>query len=100
MQAAVPPRTSIAERPGAGGERRLMPFLFTCCIVSNLDRANVGFAALRMSRELGFSDAVFGFGGGIFFLGDFLLEISGTVLVEGWRERKWIARILLTWGVL
>lgn len=77
-----------------------MPFLFACYIVANLDRANIGFAALRMSRELGFSDAVFGLGGGIFFLGYFLLEIPGTVLVEVWSARKWIARIMLTWGLL
>ena len=77
-----------------------MPFLFACYIVANLDRANVGLAALRMSRELGFSDAVFGLGGGIFFLGYFLLEIPGTVLVEVWSARKWIARIMLTWGFL
>jgi ACS family tartrate transporter-like MFS transporter len=80
--------------------RRLMPFLFALYIVANLDRSNIGFAALRMSRELGFSDAVFGFGGGIFFLGYFLLEIPGTVLVEVWSARKWIARIMLTWGVV
>jgi MFS transporter, ACS family, tartrate transporter len=77
-----------------------MPFLFALFIVAYLDRANVGFAALRMSRELHFSDDVFGFGGGIFFLGYFLLEIPGTVLVEIWSARKWIARIMLTWGFL
>jgi ACS family tartrate transporter-like MFS transporter len=77
-----------------------MPFLFLLYIVANLDRSNVGLAALRMSKELGFSDAVFGFGGGIFFIGYFLLEIPGTVLVEVWSARKWIARIMLTWGVV
>jgi ACS family tartrate transporter-like MFS transporter len=100
MQAAVPPRTSLAERTRVRVDRRLMPFLFACYIVANLDRANVGFAALRMSRELAFSDRVFGLGGGIFFLGYFLLEIPGTVLVEVWSARKWIARIMLTWGLL
>jgi ACS family tartrate transporter-like MFS transporter len=77
-----------------------MPFLFLLFIVAYLDRANVSFAGLRMSRELGFSDAVFGLGGGIFFLGYFLLEIPGTVLVEVWSARKWIARIMITWGFL
>jgi MFS transporter, ACS family, tartrate transporter len=100
MPAAVPPGTSLADRTRARVDRRLMPFLFACYIVANLDRANIGFAALRMSRELGFSDAVFGLGGGIFFLGYFLLEVPGTVLVEVWSARKWIARIMLTWGLL
>jgi MFS transporter, ACS family, tartrate transporter len=100
MQTALPSRTTIAERTRRRVNWRLMPFLFALYIVANLDRANVGFAALRMSRELGFSDDVFGFGGGIFFLGYFLLEIPGTVLVEVWSARKWIARIMLTWGLL
>jgi ACS family tartrate transporter-like MFS transporter len=100
MQAAVPRPHSVADRARRRVNRRLMPFLFVLYIVANLDRANVGFAALRMSRELGFSDAVFGFGGGVFFLGYFLLEIPGTVLVEIWSARKWIARIMITWGFL
>jgi len=100
MQAAVPRLHSVADRARRRVNRRLMPFLFILYIVANLDRANVGFAALQMSRELGFSDAVFGFGGGVFFLGYFLLEIPGTVLVEIWSARKWIARIMITWGFL
>ena len=100
MQAAVPRPHSVADRARRRVNRRLMPFLILLYIVANLDRANVGFAALRMSRELGFSDAVFGFGGGVFFLGYFLLEIPGTVLVEVWSARKWIARIMITWGFL
>jgi ACS family tartrate transporter-like MFS transporter len=77
-----------------------MPFLFLLYIVANLDRGNVAFAGLQMGRDLRFSDAVFGFGSGIFFLGYFLLEIPGTVLVEVWSARKWIARIMLSWGVV
>ena len=67
---------------------------------AHLDRVNVGSAALQMSRELGFTDTVFGFGGGIFFLGYILLEVPGGILAELWSARKWIARILLTWGVI
>jgi MFS transporter, ACS family, tartrate transporter len=99
MQAALS-QITVAERTRRRVNRRLMPFLFLLFIVAYLDRANVGQAALRMSRELGFSDNVYGFGASIFFAGYFLLEIPGTVLVEVWSARKWIARIMLTWGFL
>src|SRR5262245_13949518 len=67
-------------------------------MVAYLDRANVAFGKATMSADLGFSDAVFGFGAGIFFLGYFLLEIPGALIVERWSARRWIARILFTWG--
>jgi len=94
------PIEAVAVRTRRRVNRRLMPFLFLLYIVANLDRGNVAFAGLQMGRDLNFSDAVFGFGSGIFFLGYFLLEIPGTVLVEVWSARKWIARIMLTWGVM
>jgi ACS family tartrate transporter-like MFS transporter len=100
METAIPLPSSLADRTRRRVNRRLMPFLFLLFIVAYLDRVNVGFAGLRMSRDLGFSDAVFGLGGGIFFLGYFLLEIPGTVLVEIWSARKWICRIMVSWGVL
>jgi len=77
-----------------------MPFILLLYIVSYLDRFNVSLAGLQMSRELGFSDSVFGLGSGVFFIGYFLLEIPGAVVAEVWSARKWIARILLTWGFL
>lgn len=80
--------------------RRLLPFLFILYLVAYLDRVNVGFAGLEMSRDLGFSDRVFGLGAGIFFLGYFLFEIPGALLVERWSARRWIARILITWGII
>lgn len=80
--------------------RRLIPFLFLLYIVAFLDRVNVGYAGLQMTRELHFSDKVFGFGSGIFFIGYVLLEIPGTILVEVWSARKWIARIMITWGLV
>jgi ACS family tartrate transporter-like MFS transporter len=80
--------------------RRLIPYLFFLYIIAYLDRVNVGFAALQMTGELGFSPAVFGFGAGIFFVGYFLFEIPGSVLVETWSARKWIARIMISWGVI
>jgi ACS family tartrate transporter-like MFS transporter len=90
----------IAERTRRRITRRLLPFLFTLYIISYLDRVNLGYAALDMTRELGFSNAVFGAGAGIFFIGYFLLEIPATILVEVWSARKWIARIMITWGML
>jgi ACS family tartrate transporter-like MFS transporter len=89
---------SVAERTRRRVDRRLMPFIFLLYIVSYLDRVNVGSAGLEMTRELGFTDAVFGLGGGIFFLGYFLLEVPGAMLAELWSARKWIARILISWG--
>ena len=79
---------------------RVLPLVFLLYIVAYLDRANVGFAKLRMAGELHFSEAVFGLGIGIFFIGYLLLEIPGAVLVERWSARKWFARILISWGFI
>ena len=79
--------------------RRIIPYLFVLYIIAFLDRVNVSYAALEMTADLGFSPEVFGFGAGIFFVGYFLLEIPGAILVERWSARKWIARILITWGI-
>src|ERR1700730_18991753 len=97
MVLSAPP---IAERVRRRITRRLIPFLFILYIVAFLDRVNVGYAGLQMTRELHFSNEVFGFGSGIFFIGYVLLEIPGTILVEVWSARKWIARIMLTWGLM
>ncbi len=77
-----------------------MPFLFLLYIVAYLDRVNVGYASLQMTGDLKFTDDIFGFGSGIFFLGYVLLEIPGTILVEIWSARKWIARIMISWGLI
>lgn len=77
---------------------RILPFIFLLYIVSYLDRANAGFAKLAMADDLKFSDAVFGLGFGIFFIGYLFLEIPGALLVERWSARKWFARILISWG--
>ena len=79
---------------------RILPMAILLYFVAYLDRANVGFAKLRMAHDLGFSEEVFGFGIGIFFLGYLTLEIPGALLVERWSARKWFARILITWGLL
>ena len=79
---------------------RVLPLVFLLYIVAYLDRANIGFAKLRMAEELHFSEAVFGLGIGIFFIGYLLLEIPGALLVERWSARKWFARILISWGFI
>jgi ACS family tartrate transporter-like MFS transporter len=80
--------------------RRLLPYLFLLYIIAYLDRVNVGFAALQMRTDLKFADDVIGFGAGIFFLGYFLLEIPGCIIVEKWSARRWIARIMISWGIV
>src|SRR3989442_2268331 len=97
MHEQVP--TPIAHRTRRRITRRLMPFLFTLYAIAYLDRVNISYAGLEMTRDLGFSDEVFGFGAGIFFVGYFLLEIPGTLVVELWRARKLFARILISWGL-
>jgi MFS transporter, ACS family, tartrate transporter len=79
---------------------RLLPFVFLIYVVNYLDRVNVSFANLRMSADLGFSDRVYGLGVGMFYLTYVLFEIPGAVIVERWSARKWIARIMITWGVV
>jgi ACS family tartrate transporter-like MFS transporter len=75
--------------------------LGACYIIAYVDRANVAIAKLTMSQALpGFDNAVIGFGAGLFFLGYFLLEIPGALLVEKWSARKWICRVMVTWGLV
>ena len=91
----------IATRCRARVVRRLMPFLFVLYVIAYLDRVNVGFAKLGgMNTDLNFSDAVIGFGAGIFFIGYVVLEIPGSILVEKWTAKGWIARIMISWGIL
>ena len=79
---------------------RLIPFLFLLYIIAYLDRVNVGFAAIDMNRDLGFSTAVYGLGSGIFFLSYTLLEVPSNLMGARFGVRVWIARIMVTWGVL
>jgi len=80
--------------------RRLVPFLFLVFLICLLDRLNVGFAALQMNQALGFSPAVYGFGAGIFFLGYVLFEVPSNLILARVGARVWIARIMITWGLL
>jgi D-galactonate transporter len=79
---------------------RLMPFLFLCYVVAYLDRVNVGFAKLQMLADLRFSDTVYGAGAGIFFIGYFLFEVPSNLLMARFGARRWIARIMVTWGLI
>ena len=78
----------------------LLPFVFLLYIVNYIDRVNVSFANLRMSADLGFSDRIYGLGVGMFYVTYVLFEIPGAIIVERWSARKWIARIMISWGVV
>lgn len=80
--------------------RRLLPFLFLLYIVAYLDRINVGFAALQMKGQLGFSDEVYGLGAGIFFAGYFFFQVPSNLALARFGARKWIAVIMVVWGVI
>src|SRR5260370_38514492 len=95
--------TPVLDTNAAGARRkiarRLLPFLFLLYVTAFIDRVNVSFAGLDMTRELHFSNEVFGFGAGIFFFGYCLLKIPGAMLVQAWSARKWIPAIMIAWGV-
>ncbi len=80
--------------------RRLLPFAFLLYIAAYLDRINVGFAALQMNHDLGLGDAAFGLGAGLFFLGYFIFEIPSNLILLRVGARPWIARIMISWGVV
>jgi len=77
-----------------------MPFLMLCYFCAYLDRVNVGFAKLQMMSDLQFSEAVYGLGAGIFFIGYFLCEVPSNIVLHKVGARRWIARIMITWGIL
>jgi ACS family tartrate transporter-like MFS transporter len=80
--------------------RRLLPFLFLLLVVNYLDRVNIGFAALRMNHDLGFSASAFGFGAGVFFVGYALFEVPSNLALHRVGARRWIARIMISWGIV
>jgi MFS transporter, ACS family, tartrate transporter len=92
---AVDPRHVISKV-----SRRLIPFLIWCYFLSYLDRVNIGFAALTMNKDLGLSATAFGAGASIFFAGYFLFEVPSNLIMEKVGARIWIARIMITWGIL
>jgi ACS family tartrate transporter-like MFS transporter len=102
MNAVIDPSVSgdVAARARRRITRRLMPFLFVLYVFNYVNRVNVGYAALQMRSDLGFSNTVFGFGAGIFFIGYFLLQIPSTLLTELWSARNFITLSLIVWGAL
>jgi len=91
----------IATRCRARVVRRLMPYLFVLYVIAYLDRVNIGFATIGgMKAELHITDWVMGIAAGIFFVGYVVLEIPGSILVEKWTAKGWIARIMISWGIL
>ena len=90
----------VAERARRRVTLRLMPFLILVYLTAYLDRANIGIAKLQMQGALHLNDEVIGFGAGVFFIGYFLLEIPGSLIVERWSARRWLARIMVTWGMM
>jgi MFS transporter, ACS family, tartrate transporter len=91
---------SVYEKASAKAAWRLIPFLILCYFVAYLDRVNAGFAALTMNKELGLTAEMFGFGVGIFFFGYFIFEVPSNLLLEKVGARLWIARIMISWGVI
>ena len=79
--------------------RRLIPFVFLCYVVAYIDRVNVGFAAAALQRDLGLTDTQYRIGAGLFFLGYCLFEIPSNLILERVGARRWIARIMIGWGI-
>jgi MFS transporter, ACS family, tartrate transporter len=79
---------------------RIVPFIMLLYFISYIDRVNIGFAALTMNKDLGFTSSVFGFGAGIFFVGYFLFEVPSNIILEKVGARLWIARVMITWGII
>jgi Sugar phosphate permease len=80
--------------------KRIIPFLIILFVMAFLDRTNIGFAALHMNDAIGITQTIFGLGAGIFFLGYFIAEVPSNVLLHRFGARIWIARIMITWGII
>jgi D-galactonate transporter len=98
----ISPERSLSEEAVYGKvARRIIPLLCVCYIAAYLDRVNVGFANLQMQSDVaGFSDTVYGVGAGIFFVGYFFFEVPSNILLEKFGARVWIARIMISWGII
>src|ERR1700680_3583617 len=79
---------------------RLMPFLILAYLLCYIDRVNVGFASLQMNKAVGIDPKTYGLGAGIFFIGYFILEVPSNLALERFGAQKWIARIMISWGMV
>jgi predicted MFS family arabinose efflux permease len=101
-----PIQRDVSSLPGIGARARrrvayrLLPFVLLLYVVNYIDRVNVSFANLRMGGDLEFSDRAYGLGVGMFYLTYVLFEIPGAIIVERWSARKWIERMMISWGVV
>lgn len=100
VKTLTPEEFDQSEKTLAKAFRKILPFLFICYVISYLDRTNVGFAALTMNQDLGLTAQQFGFGAGLFFIGYFLFEIPSNLIMQKVGARLWLARIMITWGLI
>jgi ACS family tartrate transporter-like MFS transporter len=96
---AQAPPSSLEQGAMRKARLRILPLVFIIYLVAFMDRANVAYAKLTMSGDLGFSEKVFGLGAGLFFIGYLVLEVPGALIVHRWGARRWITRIMATWGL-
>ena len=99
MSASMTPTRALEAATMRAVSWRLMPFLLAAYIICYIDRVNIGFAALQMNKAVGIDPKTFGLGAGIFFIGYFILEVPSNLALERFGASKWIARIMITWGL-
>ncbi|MGA9797428.1 MAG: MFS transporter, partial [Terriglobales bacterium] len=100
MPASATVVNDVARRARRRIAWRLLPYVLLMYVIAYLDRNNLATAALQMPHDLGFDYRVIGFGAGIFALGYIILEIPGTMIIEHWSARRWLSRIMFTWGLV
>ena len=100
LASAAPAKSDVETSTIRAISWRLIPFLVLAYFFSYLDRVNLGFAALTMNAELKFTPLIFAWGAGIFFIGYFIFEVPSNVILERVGARIWIARIMITWGII
>ena len=100
MEDVLTPEAALEKATMRRVTLRLLPFLMLCYFFALLDRVNVGFAALQMNKDLGLSAAAFGLGSSLFFVAYFLVEVPSNLALEKFGARRWIARIMITWGFI